>query len=190
MQPRKAPRRSRRSGNPRKCQAQGPTHNASPAVLPEAWRGRGRWLRAGGGSEARTPVPALLAPRCVLQFRLHTQPRANSGRPSPAPTQVDPAPRQLRWLSAQPASLTPATSEQSRLGATPFPSLFSCPHTHLCLPAPLPMTHGPPAAPLCPHTHTHTPLGSQPLSPSRGLTKEANPSNHGSWLPAAQLTLA
>lgn len=121
MQPRKAPRRSRRSGNPRKCQAQGPTHNASPAVLPEAWRGRGRWLRVGGGSEACTPVPALLAPRRVLQFRLHTQPRANSGRTSPVPTQVDPAPRQLRSLSAQPVSLTPATSEQSHLGASLSP---------------------------------------------------------------------
>lgn len=111
---------------------------------------RGWWLRAGGGSEARTPVPALLVPRRVLQ---------SAFTPSPAPAQV---------ALGQPASLTPAASE-----ATPFPSLFSCPHPHLCLPAPWPVTHGPPPTPPCPapHTRTHTHTPGLPASPHPGVSR-------------------
>ena len=59
-------------------------HRALPMMLA-LWSyqrpggGRGWWLRVGGGSEARTPVPALLVPRRVLQ---------SAFTPSPAPAQV------------------------------------------------------------------------------------------------------
>ena len=48
------------------------THRALPMMLAlrsyqRPGGGRGWWLRVGGGSEARTPVPALLVPRRVLQ---------------------------------------------------------------------------------------------------------------------------
>lgn len=161
MQPQKAPRRSRRSGNPRKCQAQGPTHNASPAVLPEAWRGRGRWLRAGGGSEARTPVPALLAPRCVLQFRLHTQPCANSGRPSPAPTQVALRSARLSYTCDFRAVAPRGHAFPLSLQLSPHPPLSSSPFAY--------DSRSPSRTSVPTHTHTH-PWAPSP-SPHPGVSQ-------------------
>ena len=134
--------------------------------------GRGWWLRVGGGSEARTPVPALLVPRRVLQ---------SAFTPSPAPAQVSLGSASLSYTCCFRGHAFPLSLQLS-----PPPPLSSSPlacdsqsPTHTSVPPP---THA--------RTHTHTPSWAPSLSPSRGLTKEANPSNHGSLLPTAQLTLA
>lgn len=127
---------------------------------------------AKGGRRLRGPhaCPSPAGAKACPSVRLHTQPRASSGRSRSA---------SLSYTCCFRGHAFPLSLQLS-----PPPPLSSSPlacdsrsPTHTSVPRPT-------------HTHTHTHPWAPSLSPSRGLTKEANPSNHGSLLLTAQLTLA